>query len=115
MRIKVDENLAAVHRRILEEAGHDVTDVYDENLRGADDADLWSRVCEETRFLVTLDHDFSDVREFQPGTHAGILNYSERLIPAEMSSPPSFAAFSMRLTWTASQAVCPSRMKCGRE
>ena len=73
MRIKIDENLAATHARILAEAGHDVSDVHVESLGGATDDLLWARVCAEGRFLVTLDTDFADVRRFAPGTHPGIL------------------------------------------
>jgi predicted nuclease of predicted toxin-antitoxin system len=73
MKIKIDENLALAHRRVLEEAGHDVADVHDERLAGASDDVLWSHVCEEGRFLITCDTDFSDVRLFAPGSHPGIL------------------------------------------
>lgn len=73
MKIKVDENLARAHRRVLEAAGHDVADVHDERLVGASDDVLWAHVCEEGRLLVTLDTDFSDVRRFLPGSHPGIL------------------------------------------
>ena len=73
MRIKIDENLAAAHKRLLAAAGHDVQDVHDEDASGVVDAELWRRVSEEQRFLITLDHDFSDVRAYPPGSHAGIL------------------------------------------
>jgi predicted nuclease of predicted toxin-antitoxin system len=73
VKIKIDENLSLAHRRILESAGHDVADVHDERLAGASDDVLWSHVCEEGRFLVTLDTEFSDVRLFLPGSHPGIL------------------------------------------
>jgi predicted nuclease of predicted toxin-antitoxin system len=73
VKIKIDENLAKAHRRILEADGHEVADVHEERLAGASDDVLWSHVCEEGRFLVTLDADFSDVRRFLPGSHPGIL------------------------------------------
>ena len=73
MNIKIDENLGSAHRRVLEQAGHDVADVHDEQLGGATDEALWSKVCAEDRFFVTLDTDFSDIRRFPPGTHPGIL------------------------------------------
>lgn len=73
MKIKIDENLATAHKLLLVQAGHDVADVHDEGLRGVSDTTLWQHVCAEQRFLVTLDHDFSDVRRFPPGSHAGIL------------------------------------------
>lgn len=71
MRLKLDENLARAHRRLLEAAGHDAADVHDERLAGASDELLWSHVCAEGRILVTLDTDFSDVRRFSPGSHQG--------------------------------------------
>jgi predicted nuclease of predicted toxin-antitoxin system len=73
VKVKIDENLARAHRRILEEAGHEVADVHDEHLAGAADDVLWSHVCAEDRFFVTLDADFSDVRLFTPGSHPGVL------------------------------------------
>jgi predicted nuclease of predicted toxin-antitoxin system len=73
VKVKIDENLAAAHRHVLAEASHDVTDVHQEALAGASDEDLWARVCEEDRLLVTLDTDFADVRLFAPGTHPGIV------------------------------------------
>jgi predicted nuclease of predicted toxin-antitoxin system len=69
VKIKIDENLASAHGRILAEAGHDVCDVHVEALAGATDDVVWSRVCEEGRLLVTLDADFADIRRFAPGTH----------------------------------------------
>jgi predicted nuclease of predicted toxin-antitoxin system len=73
VKIKLDENLASAHRRLLEAAGHDVADVHDENLAGASDDLLWSHASAEGRFLITLDTDFSDLRHFAPDTHPGIL------------------------------------------
>ena len=73
MNIKIDENLAAAHAALLERAGHDVHDVHQEGLTGAADSVIWSQVCDEDRFFITLDTDFSDVRRFEPGTHPGIL------------------------------------------
>lgn len=45
----------------------------EEGLQGAPDPDVWAGSQEAKRFLVTQDLDFSDVREFAPGTHFGIL------------------------------------------
>jgi predicted nuclease of predicted toxin-antitoxin system len=73
VKIKIDENLAAAHKLLPAQAGHDVADVHDEGLRGASDKALWQHGCTERRFLVTLDHDFSDVRRLPPGGHPGIL------------------------------------------
>lgn len=40
---------------------------------GASDPEVWQAVQEEGRFLITMDLDFSDVRRYPPGSHAGIL------------------------------------------
>src|SRR5437763_1242498 len=53
--------------------GHDVDSVVAEQLTGAEDITVWEAAQEASRFLVTQDLDFSDVRTFRPGTHAGIL------------------------------------------
>jgi predicted nuclease of predicted toxin-antitoxin system len=72
-RIKLDENLGQSHAALLRGAGYEVNCVTDEGLSGTADADLWPFVCREGRFLITLDLDFSDVRQFVPGSHPGIL------------------------------------------
>lgn len=72
-RVKLDENLGRTHSELLRESGYVVDSVQDEGLSGATDATLWQRLCSEQRFFVTLDLDFSDVRRFAPGSHAGIL------------------------------------------
>jgi predicted nuclease of predicted toxin-antitoxin system len=73
MRIKLDEHLAKAHKRFLEAQGHDVHDVHDENASGASDAKIWKLATSERRFFITIDQDFSDVRKYRPGSHAGIL------------------------------------------
>ena len=73
MKIKLDENMPealAVQLRIL---GHDVHTVPEEFLAGHSDPDIWAAAQAEKRFLITQDLDFSDLRQFVPGTHAGIL------------------------------------------
>lgn len=73
MRFKLDENIPVRTKGILEGLGHDAESVYDEDLAGLPDPEIW-KVCQlEDRLLITQDLDFSDVRTFQPGTHSGIL------------------------------------------
>ena len=72
-RIKLDENLGQSHAALLRDAGYDVDRVTDEGLSGTADVDLWPVVCRERPFFITLDLDFSDVRQFVPGSHPGIL------------------------------------------
>jgi len=73
MKIKLDENLPARLVPLLSKLGHQVDTVSDEGLTGKPDNDVWHKVIQEDRFLITQDLDFSDTRQFQPGTHPGIL------------------------------------------
>lgn len=73
MKIKLDENMPAILAEALRDMGHDVHTVPEELLTGRSDPDIWAAAQAEARFLITQDLDFSDVRQFVPGTHAGIL------------------------------------------
>lgn len=73
MKVKLDENLPVTLAGLLRHLGHDADTVQDEGLCGRDDGIIWEAAQCESRFLVTQDLDFSDVRKFVPGTHAGIL------------------------------------------
>lgn len=73
MKIKLDENLPARLVSILQRHGHDVDTMPEEQLNGRPDAEIWQAVSAEGRFLITQDLDFSDTRQFAPGTHAGLL------------------------------------------
>jgi predicted nuclease of predicted toxin-antitoxin system len=73
MRIKLDENLPARLSPLLSKLGHDLSTVDDEGLRGSPDSVIWQAAQRESRFLITQDLDFSDLRTFTPGTHHGIL------------------------------------------
>jgi len=42
-------------------------------LAGRNDDEVWEAAQAANRFLITQDLDFSDVRRFTPGTHAGLL------------------------------------------
>lgn len=73
MKIKLDENLPVRLVSVLSQHGHDVDTVPDEHLSGRPDLEIWQAVGKEDRFLITQDLDFSDTRQFAPGTHAGLL------------------------------------------
>lgn len=73
MKVKLDENLPARLAVLLESAGHAVDTVAAEGLTGKADADVWAAARRDNRFLITQDLDFSDVRQYRPGTHAGLL------------------------------------------
>ena len=73
MKIKLDENIPVSLVRVLAGLGHDVQTVHAEGLVGRKDQEIWNRCQAEGRLLITQDLDFSDARQFQPGTHAGLV------------------------------------------
>lgn len=73
VKIKLDENLPVTLAARLRYLGYETDTVQDEALCGHDDQTVWDASQNEGRFLITQDLDFSDVRKFAPGTHAGIL------------------------------------------
>lgn len=73
MKLKLDENLPESLLSELSALGHDVDNVRLEGLGGQSDPNIWRAAQREERFLITQDLDFSDVREFKPGTHHGLM------------------------------------------
>lgn len=73
MYIKLDENLPVDLAFSLRQLGHDVETVPEENLGGTLDDVIWQAAQDEGRFLITQDLDFSNIHQFKPGTHHGIL------------------------------------------
>lgn len=73
MKIKLDENIPATLVKLLTTAGHNTDTVAQEGLTGQEDQHVWHAVQEADRFFITQDMDFSDIREFKPGTHCGLL------------------------------------------
>jgi predicted nuclease of predicted toxin-antitoxin system len=73
MRIKIDEDLPPQIADTLKSLGHDVQTAHDEGIVGCTDSVIWQAAQDEERFLITQDLDFSDLRQFAPGTHRGIL------------------------------------------
>jgi len=73
MRIKLDENLPISLVEVLVQLGHDADSVQQEGLAGSPDPDVWAAAQVAERLLVTQDLDFSDMRQFAPGTHQGLL------------------------------------------
>lgn len=73
MKIKIDENLPTELAEFLAAGGHDVHTVPCEALTGQEDKVVFTAAVSEKRLLITQDLDFSDVRQFRPGTHPGIV------------------------------------------
>jgi len=73
MKIKIDECIPQECSALLLQKGYNTETVYQEGLQGAPDNEVWSASQKEQRFLITTDLDFSDIRYYKPGEHAGIL------------------------------------------
>ena len=73
MRIKLDENLPSLLIARLQDLGHDVDTVPAEELAGRADPEIWRAAQNAERVLITQDLDFSDLRQFRPGMHHGLI------------------------------------------
>ncbi len=73
MQVQVDECLPREVADIVAGLGCDVETVASEGLSGSPDELIWKVAQTEGRFLITTDLDFSDIRRYSPGTHAGFL------------------------------------------
>ena len=73
MLFKMDENLHPDSAEFLRQHGHDALTVCDQGLGGHVDNDIADICRREHRALVTLDLDFSDVRNYPPANYSGII------------------------------------------
>lgn len=73
MKIKLDENLPARLAQALSRLGHDADTVIQEKLNGQADDRIWGSAQKEGRFFITQDLDFSDIEQFAPGNHHGLM------------------------------------------
>jgi len=73
MRIKLNENLGNRGKKILIQAGFEVSTVTDQDMCSAIDLDLINKCREENRILVSLDKDFSNPLLFNPSEYSGII------------------------------------------
>lgn len=102
MEFKIDENLPGGVAEVLRAAGHDAITVWDEDLKGVSDTDLFAVCRVEDRTLMTLDLDFADIRRYPPSETPGILVYLilpqdkvrlleclHRIIPRIEQEPPT--------------------------
>lgn len=71
--LKVDENLPKEIALLLSSHGHDALTTGDQGWQGIADDELWGRVQTESRWLVTADKEFANLRRYPPGTHAGLI------------------------------------------
>ncbi len=73
MRFKIDEHLPLEIKNLLTQHRHDPVTVEEEGLAGSIDPHV-AQVCQnESRALLTLDLDFSDIRTYPPEDYHGIV------------------------------------------
>ena len=90
--LKVDEDLPEDVARIFSEAGSIADTVCQQGWGGSEDEDLWDRVQAESRWLVTADKGFRDVRTYIPETYVGII-----LLRAAIESRRRYIALAQAL------------------
>lgn len=83
MRIKLDENIPMSSAERLRSAGHDVDTVTDENLIGADDADVLRSATSVERLVVTLDRGFGDSAHTHPAAMEASWSYAPSTSPRQ--------------------------------
>ena len=73
MRFKLDENLGNRGAKLLRQAGHQVSTVFEQHLSGASDPTVASVCAREGRCLITMDRDFASPLMFPPQNYTGIV------------------------------------------
>lgn len=73
MLLKIDENLHAEAAELLRQHGHDAITVHEQGLQGRTDNTVATVCRQENRAVVTLDLDFSDIRNYPPQDYSGII------------------------------------------
>lgn len=87
-RFFLDEDMPYSAAEALQRAGYVAQHVRDVGLRSRPDPDVFRYAQDHGAVLVTADLDFSDLREYPLGTHAGIIlvRMSNRLSVAERNA-----------------------------
>jgi predicted nuclease of predicted toxin-antitoxin system len=73
VKFKLDENIGRRGLELLKASGHNVMTVWDQDLHGVTDEELFEVCAAEGRALITLDRDFGQVIRFLPERSAGIV------------------------------------------
>jgi len=73
VKLKLDANLGIRGRKLLVDAGHDVSTAEAQALALASDEALIAVCAAEGRALVTLDTDFANAMRYPPAQYAGIV------------------------------------------
>jgi len=73
IKLLLDENVPPSVALELGRSNHDVIHVRDAGMLGRTDLEVKEFVLIESHCIVTLDSDFADIRNYPPGSHAGII------------------------------------------
>ncbi len=96
--VKVDEDLPESVADAFEAAGYSCSTVNRQGWGGLPDDEIWKRVQAESRWLITADKGFGDVRKFVPRAGTGVvllrINAESRRAYTELAET---AAKSVRL------------------
>jgi predicted nuclease of predicted toxin-antitoxin system len=71
--VKIDEDLPRQVADLVAARGYDVATVVGQGWQGVSDDELWPRVQDEGRWLITADKGFADLRLHPAGSHAGVI------------------------------------------
>jgi predicted nuclease of predicted toxin-antitoxin system len=71
--VKIDEDLPRQVADLAADRGYDAATVVGQGWQGASDDELWPRVQDEGRWLITADKGFADLRAHPAGSHAGVI------------------------------------------
>lgn len=85
MKFKIDENLPEELTGLLKNEGYSAMTVVEQGLGGKKDANIIQVCQEESRSLISLDLDFSDIRTYPPQEYSGIIlfrapNHSKKVV-----------------------------------
>ena len=73
MKFKIDENIPINALNLFRERGYDCSSTYQEKLNGEEDKKILQKVRKDSRILITLDMDFSDIRFNPPENSPGCM------------------------------------------
>jgi predicted nuclease of predicted toxin-antitoxin system len=82
VRLKLDENMPADARAMVEELGHDADTAESEGLAGAVDDDVLASARSTGRFLITMDRGMGDIRRRRGRGQARAAPVGARASPA---------------------------------
>jgi predicted nuclease of predicted toxin-antitoxin system len=71
--VKIDEDLPRQIADLVAARGYDAATVIGQAWQGVSDDELWPRVQDEGRWLITADKGFADLRLHPAGSHAGVI------------------------------------------